>query len=125
MVEFVPPIISNCGLFLECHFVQHAAEIAARLCQGPGPSSQPAGNNAFSCNADFRPMDPDTQRQKRREVVLSSLNAAIEVSNVAREACSITPAKVVFGSFSLILTMNRVGLSTLPVLIDRRPIECI
>jgi hypothetical protein len=68
-------------------------------------------------------MDRNAQRQKRRDVILSSLNTAIEVSNVAKEACSITPAKAVFGSFSLILTMIRVGLSTLSVLNDRRLIE--
>jgi hypothetical protein len=70
-------------------------------------------------------MDPDAQRQKRRDVVLSSLNVAIEVSTLAKEVCSITPAKAVFGSFSVILTMIRVGLSTLPVLIHCRLIGSI
>ena len=60
-------------------------------------------------------MDPDTQQgQKRRDVVLSSLDVAIEVSNLAKEFCSITPAKPVFGSLSVILTMIRVGLSMSP-----------
>ena len=70
-------------------------------------------------------MDRNAQRQKRRDVILSSLNTAIEVSNVAKEACSITPAKAVFGSFSLVLTMIRVGLSTLSVLNVRRLIKSI
>ena len=70
-------------------------------------------------------MDPDAQRQKRRDVFLSSLNVAIEVSNLAKEFCSITPAKPVFGSFSVILTMIKVGLSTLPVLIDCRLMESV
>ena len=70
-------------------------------------------------------MYPDAQRQKRRDVILLSLNTAIEVSNVAKEACNIAPAKAVFGSFSLILTMIRVRLSTLFVLVDCRLIESI
>ena len=55
-------------------------------------------------------MDPNPQHQKRRDVVLSSLNVAIEASNLAKEFCSITPAKPVFGSFSVILTMIKVNL---------------
>ena len=55
-------------------------------------------------------MDPDAQRQTRRDFVLSSLNVAIEASNLAKEFCSITPAKPVFGSFSVILTMIKVDL---------------
>jgi hypothetical protein len=70
-------------------------------------------------------MDPGTQRQKRQDAVLSSLNVAIEVSNLAKEFCSITPAKPVFGSFSVILTMIKVGLSTLSVLVGYRLIESI
>ena len=54
-------------------------------------------------------MDPDAQQQGRRDVVLSSLNVAIEALNLAKEISSITPAKVVFGSVSVILTMIKVG----------------
>jgi hypothetical protein len=50
------------------------------------------------------------QRQKRQEIVLSSLNVAIEVSNLAKEFCSIAPAKPIFACFSVILTMFKVGL---------------
>ena len=53
-------------------------------------------------------MYASAQRQKRREIVLSSLNVAIEASNLAKEFCTITPAKPVFGSFSIILTMIKV-----------------
>ena len=42
---------------------------------------------------------------KRRDGVLSTLNAAIEVMNLAKEVSSVTPAKAVFGSVSVILTM--------------------
>jgi hypothetical protein len=124
MVEFVPLTTPNCGPLLERHVVQRGAEIAARFYQGSGSSSQPADRNVFSCYIDFGPMD-HAQRQKRRDVVLSSLNVAIEVSNLAKEICSITPAKPVFGSFSVILTMIKVGLSTLPVLIDCRLMESV
>jgi hypothetical protein len=54
-------------------------------------------------------MYANAQRQKRREFVLSSLNVAIEASNLAKEFCSITSAKPVFGSFSVILTMIKVN----------------
>ena len=54
-------------------------------------------------------MDPGAQRQERRDNVLSSLNAAIETLNLAKEISSITPAKAVFGPVSVILTMIRVG----------------
>ena len=54
-------------------------------------------------------MHASAQRQKRRETVLSSLNVAIEASNLAKEFCSITPAKPVFACFSVILTMIKVS----------------
>ena len=54
-------------------------------------------------------MPANAQRQERRDTVLSSLNVAIEASDLAKEFCSITPAKPVFGSLSVILTMIKVG----------------
>jgi hypothetical protein len=77
---------------------------------GSDYSSQPTGYNVFSCYVDFEPMDHDVQRQKRRDFILSSLNVAVEASNLAKEFCSITPARPVFGSFSVILTMIKVNL---------------
>ena len=41
--------------------------------------------------------------------VLSSLNMAIDGLNFAKELSSVTPAKAVFGSVVIILTMIRVG----------------
>jgi hypothetical protein len=58
---------------------------------------------------NLEPMDPSVQRRKRRDIVLSSLDVAIEASNLAKEFCSITPAKPVFASLSVILTMIRVN----------------
>jgi hypothetical protein len=101
-------LASNCGFFFEWPFVQCTATIAARHHQGSGSSLQPAGDNGFSCRLDFESMYVNAQRRKRRERVLSSLNVAIEASNLAKESCSITPAKPVFASFSVILTMIKV-----------------
>ena len=57
-------------------------------------------------------MDANSRRSKRRDdgaPSLSSLNAAIEAMNLAKEVSSMTPAKAVFGSVSVLLTMIRVG----------------
>jgi len=53
-------------------------------------------------------MDVDSRRQKRRDDALSLLNVAIETINLAKEISSVTPAKAVFGSVSVLLTMIRV-----------------
>jgi len=53
-------------------------------------------------------MDTKSQRPKGRSGVLSSLNVAIEATNLAKEISSITPAKAVFGSVGVLLTMIRV-----------------
>ena len=53
-------------------------------------------------------MAANSQRPSGRDSVLSSLNAAIEVLNLAKEVSSVTPAKAVFGSVSVLLTMIRV-----------------
>lgn len=55
-------------------------------------------------------MDPDVPQPKRQDKVLSGLNVAIETLNLAKEVSSITPAKAVFGSVSVIITMIRVGI---------------
>ena len=54
-------------------------------------------------------MDAKARRQKRREDdAISSLNTAIDAINLAKEALSMTPATVAFGSASILLTMIRV-----------------
>jgi len=55
-------------------------------------------------------MEAKSQRPKGRDKTISTLNAAIDALNLAKEAASITPAKVVFGTVSLILTMIKVSL---------------
>ena len=54
-------------------------------------------------------MDANSRREKWQDGILSSLNAAIEAMNLAKEVASITPAKAVFGSVSALLTMIRVS----------------
>jgi hypothetical protein len=54
-------------------------------------------------------MDAESQRPKGREGTISTLNAAIEALNLAKELSSITPAKAVFGSVSVILATIRVS----------------
>ena len=53
-------------------------------------------------------MDANSKRQKRQDNALSLLNAAIEAMNLAKEVSSMTPAKAVFGSVSVLLTMIKV-----------------
>ena len=53
-------------------------------------------------------MDANSKRQKRQDNALSLLNAAIEAMNLAKEVSSMTPAKAVFGSVGILLTMIRV-----------------
>ena len=55
-------------------------------------------------------MATKSQRQKGRDEVLSSLNAAIDALNRAKEGTGITQAKVAFTSASHLLTMIRVSL---------------
>ena len=55
-------------------------------------------------------MDADSRRQKHRENVLLSLDAAIEGMNLAEEISSHTPAKAIFGTVSALLKMIKVYL---------------
>jgi len=60
-------------------------------------------------------MDTNSQRPKRPDVILSSLNAAIDAMNIAKDVLSMTPAKAAFGSVSVILIAIRVGFLLLRV----------
>ena len=55
-------------------------------------------------------MDADSRRQKRRENILLSLDAAIEATNLVKEISSHTPVKAVFGTVNAILKMIKVHL---------------
>jgi len=74
----------------------------------PSSDAQPVRYAIFSQLPRFPTMDANTQRPKGRDGALSSLNAAIEVLNLAKEIADIPPAKVAFGSVSVLLTMVRV-----------------
>ena len=54
-------------------------------------------------------MQAKSRPPKEQGGAISVLNAAIEAMNLAKELSSITPAKAVFGTVSLILTMTRVS----------------
>jgi len=55
-------------------------------------------------------MDSNAPQPKRREKIVSGLDVAIAALNIAKEVSTVTPAKAVFGSVSVILTMFKVGL---------------
>ena len=55
-------------------------------------------------------MQENSRRPKGRDSVLSTLNVTIEALNLAKEICSVTPAKAAFGSVSVLLTMVKVCL---------------
>ena len=63
-------------------------------------------------------MDTDSKRQKRRENGLSLMDAASEAMNLAKEILSITPAKAVFGTASVLLKTIKVR-SPLPMFYSR------
>ena len=59
-------------------------------------------------------MNTKPQQPKGRDGTLSALNVAIQTMNLAKEISGVTPAKAVFGSVSVLLTMIRV--CSLPVI---------
>ena len=54
-------------------------------------------------------MTTGSQRPKGREGALSSLDVAIDALNLVKEVSTITPAKAVFNSAGVLLTMIRVS----------------
>jgi len=54
-------------------------------------------------------MATGSQQSNGRDGVYSSLNVAIDALNLAKEVSSIAPAKAVFGTVSVLLTMIRVS----------------
>jgi len=65
-------------------------------------------------------MVPETEPSKHRDNVISSLNVAIDILNIAKEVSSITPAKAVFGSVSTLLVMIKVCFFLYSVLLSSR-----
>ena len=90
-------------------------KMAAHLYSGLGPSSQPSRHTVLAATSTI--METKSQRPKEREGVVSTLNAAIDALNLAKELSSVTPAKAVFGSVSIVLAMIKVSF----LLVLRRP----
>jgi len=59
-------------------------------------------------------MATKSQRPNCRDAALSSLNAAVEALNLAKELSSVAPAKAAFGSVGVLLVMIRVGFLFIP-----------
>jgi len=86
-----------------------ANRVVGRLSQaGPGPFPTACTQHRAPPLPQVSTMEVRPQRPKGRDGALSSLNIAIEAMNLAKEVSSITPAKAVFGSVSILLTMVRV-----------------
>jgi len=75
---------------------------------GSHPCSQPLPHIVFLQPRSLWIMNTKPQQPKERGGTLSSLNVAIQTLNLAKEISSVTPAKAVFGSVSVLLTMIRV-----------------
>jgi len=81
-----------------------------------GPGSRTACTpRHFSQPPLVSTMDTKSQRPKRPDVTLSSLNVAIDAMNIAKDVVGMTPAKAAFGTVSVILIMIRVGFLLLRV----------
>ena len=93
--------------------------MAAHPYQGSDPSAQPTCNAASSQLSPFSTMDTSSRQQKRQDNTLSLLNAAIEAMNLAKELSSVTPAKAVFGTVGVLLTMIRVCYSSFSDILSR------
>lgn len=50
-------------------------------------------------------MEAEFKQHKGREAAISTLNGAVEVMNLAEKTSTITPAKTIFGSASILLTL--------------------
>lgn len=76
-----------------------------------GPFLAPCVLRGSLIAAQVLTMDGNSQRPKRQNATLSSLNAAIEVVNIAKDVLSATQAAVAFGTVVVILAAIRVGCS--------------
>ena len=71
-------------------------------------TQSPPATSSFSHLPRVPAMASNSQQQKRRDNVLSSLNVAIDALDITKEILSGTPAKAVCGPVSVILTMIKV-----------------
>ena len=89
--------------------------MAANLRKDSGPSAQPARHALSSQLSSVSTMDANSRQQKRQDSVRPLLNAAIEAMNLAKEISSATPAKAIFGSVGVLLTMIMVRFESFPM----------
>ena len=74
-----------------------------------GSSSQPLHFTAFSRLSYVSTMTDNSQRRNDRGRVITTLNTAIDILNLAKDTTSATPVNPVFGSVATLLTMIRVS----------------
>ena len=82
-------------------------KIAAHLYQGSGSLSQPSHHTVLSQPPPVSTMEAGSQPLNEREGATSTLNAAIKTLNPVKTSC-FPPAKAVFGSVVVLLTLIRV-----------------
>ena len=82
-------------------------KIVAHLRRGSESSSQPSRRTVLSQLTGVSTMEAESQRPKRREDAISALNEAIEALNPVKIS-SFPPARAVFGSATILLTLIRV-----------------
>jgi len=73
-------------------------------------TSQPPRHNLLSRPPRVSTMKAESQRSKGREGVIEALNAAIKVTDLAEKTSCIAPAKIAFGSASILFTLIKVCL---------------
>jgi len=72
--------------------------------------ANPHLTSSSCCQHPLLVMDTKSQQPKGGASTRSALSMAIDAMNLAKEISSATPAKAVFGSVSVLLTMIRVRL---------------
>ena len=106
-LEKFPTVISRRqGRVGTRHVIAHRPSIPIRV-RAPRTARVPH-HSLVSSNLKISTMATHSQEPHGREGALPLLNVAIEVLNLAQEISSITPARAVFGSASVVLSMIRV-----------------
>ena len=105
--EPFPCTTSNYALFCMCNLRMHT--IAARLNRGRRLPHMCLLQRFFAPTKTSHPWIQNSNNRSAEKSVFSSLNALIEGLNLAGNLSSITPAKVVFSTVRVILTMIRVS----------------
>ena len=113
---WIPPIVPHQAVASSIAlYVQYVINIAAHLRVWLGPRLNGVfpqlarRNEFFHSHPDSEPMDPKSKQSKRRDDVLSSLDVIIEGLNLAANLSSIAPARAIFSTVGIILTMMRVS----------------